>query len=126
MPNIIDTMSDPEWRECMGRRFEALTDEVFHIVRWAMIVGFIRYLETGFDAPVFTIARWVLSFFLFGYIASRFLLRPEIRLFPGTTSRLLIALRILANFTVCFIVFALVLWSVDMLADSASRFRTLR
>lgn len=123
MTHILETMSNPEWRQYMGRRFEALTDEVFHIVRWAMIVGFVRYLETTYQAPAFTIARWVLSFFLFGYIASRFLLRPEIQLFPGTASRFLIAVRIIINFAICFITFALVLWSVSVLADVAGGIR---
>ena len=126
MTQILERMSDPRWREAMGRRFEALTDEVFHVVRWAMIVGFMRYLETLYHAPAFTVARWVLSFFLFGYIASRFLLRPEIRLFPNTTNPALIALRHVVNFAVCFIVFALVLRGVGILSDAAGAFRTLR
>jgi len=60
----------------MGRRFEKMVDEVFQIVRWTTLVGFAQFLEAEFPSVGFTIIRWVLSFFLFGYLASRFLLQP--------------------------------------------------
>ena len=126
MGKWLETMTDAAWRERMGRRFEGLTDEVFHVVRWATIVGFVRYLEVEYGAVQFTVTRWVLSFFLFGYIASRFLLRPELDLFPGTRSQLLLALRLMVNFAICFLVFGLVLWAIDALSAAVANYRALR
>jgi signal transduction histidine kinase len=126
MTRWIDIVSDRAWRERMGRRFESLTDEVFHVIRWATIVGFVQFLEIQFPSIGFTIARWLLSFFLFGYIASRFLLRPEIRFVSADASRWLRLLQFLLNFAICFIVFAAVLWVLQMLTATVAEYNSLR
>ena len=78
MTQLIDKLADQAWRYDMGRRFEALADEVFQVIRWVLVVGFASYLAKAHDEILFSVTYWLLSALLFGYIASRFLLRPEI------------------------------------------------
>ncbi|MFV2033968.1 MAG: hypothetical protein ACC631_02440 [Halocynthiibacter sp.] len=125
MPHWIDKLSDAQSRHAMGRRFERLTDEVFHVVRWATLVGFVRFLENEFPSPGFTLAGWVLSLFLFGYLASRFLLRPEIRLFAASAPRSLRLIQHMLNFLLCVVVFALVIWAIYTLTDTITQYRVL-
>jgi len=126
MPDWIENLSDPVWREQQGRRFETLVDEVFHIVSWATFVGFAQFLEAEFPSPGFSIIRWVLTFFLFGYIASRFLLRPEIRFVPKDAPRWLRFFQSMLNFALCFVVFAFVLWGLQIVAATVADYRGLR
>ena len=125
MARWIDNLSDANWRHAMGRRFESLTEEVFHVVRWATLVGFVRFLEAEFPNPGFTLARWVLSLLLFGYLASRFLLRPEIQLFPKSAPLVLRLVQHMLNFVLCVVVFALVLWAIYTLTDTIAQYRAL-
>ena len=126
MFRLIKLMLDPDVRIALGRRFEALTDEVFHVVRWATLVGFVQFLQTEIPATGFTVARWVLSFFLFGYIASRFLLRPEIRFVPPGAHFGLRLLQFALNFAICVLAFGAVLWAIDALVSTVSDYRALR
>ncbi len=126
VPRWTEHLTDPARRNALGRAFEALTDEVFHVVRWATLVGFVQYLETVYPSAGFTVTRWVLSVFLFGYIASRFLLRPELRLFPADAPAWLRLLQFAVNFALCFLVFAAVLWALHSLVGTVSDYRALR
>ena len=61
MSRLIDKLTDQTWRHAMGRRFEALTDEVFQVIRWVLVVGLADYLARTHDAAILTLTYWVLS-----------------------------------------------------------------
>lgn len=126
MADWLENIADPDKRMALGRRFESLTDEVFHVVRWSIMVGFVRYLEIAFPSIGFSIARWVLSFFLFGYIASRFLLRPEFQLVPPTAPKWQRGLQSFFNLMFCFVVLVLVLWGIEVLTTNVADYRAIR
>ncbi|RMH41205.1 MAG: hypothetical protein D6688_11780 [Alphaproteobacteria bacterium] len=123
MRQILEKMADPAFRERLGRRFEKLADEVFHVIRWAMIVGFVQFLEYRHPGPGFTVLRWILSVFLFGYIASRFLLRPELRFVPDDAGPAARAAQTLANIILCIVAAAAVLWIVGRFAEAVANYR---
>jgi hypothetical protein len=37
MTRLIDKLTDQDWRHRMGRRFEALADEIFQVIRWVLV-----------------------------------------------------------------------------------------
>src|SRR6056297_2798473 len=99
MTRITDTLADQNWRYGMGRRFEAMTDEIFQVI------------------------RWVLSALLFGYIASRFLLRPEIPFLGNPSGRMGRLIQSALNFLLCIVVFGLTIYAVSALTEAIAAYR---
>ncbi|MCZ0812933.1 MAG: hypothetical protein ACQEVT_09280 [Pseudomonadota bacterium] len=116
-------MSQPQQRYALGRRFEALTEESFTVLRWAFIVGFARFLSVTTGAFWAVAIHWTLSALLLGYLASRFLLRPEIPLFGATDRRWKRIVQTAANILICVVAFACVMWGLNMLADGVAQYR---
>jgi hypothetical protein len=108
----------------MGRRFEALTDEIFQVIRWVLVVGFASYLARTNDQPIILVTYWILSALLFGYIASRFLLRPEIAFLGNPAGRLGRLLQSALNFLLCIVVFGLTLWAISTLTEVIAQYRS--
>lgn len=107
----------------MGRRFEAVTDEIFQVIRWVLVVGFASYLSRAHDLVILRLTYWMLAALLFGYIASRFLLRPEIAFLgnpPGRAARLA---QSALNFLLCVVVFGLTLYAVSALTEAIAEYR---
>lgn len=126
MPRGIDRLSDQGVRHRLGRRFKALADEVFNVVRWTVIVGFARFLATEYPDPVFRVIYWVLAAFLFAYLASRFLLQPEIRLVPDSGKRWQRLLQGMLNLLICVGAFLVVLWTINVLVRAVAQYRVVQ
>ncbi|MGX0903276.1 hypothetical protein ACSSV8_001852 [Roseovarius sp. MBR-79] len=123
MTRLTDKLTDQTWRYAMGRQFEAVTDEIFQVIRWVLVVGFASYLSRAHDILILHVTYWVLSVLLFGYIASRFLLRPEIAFLgnpPGRAGRLA---QSALNFGLCVVVFAVTLYAVSALTQAIADYR---
>ncbi|MDT8327757.1 MAG: hypothetical protein RQ750_10290 [Roseovarius sp.] len=116
-------ITDKSWRYAMGRRFEAFTDEVFQVIRWILLVGFASYLAQTHDPLIFDVTYWFLAALLFAYLASRFLLRPEIPFLANPATRGQRLLQTALNFMVCVVIFALVLWGVGTLTHAIAEYR---
>ncbi len=125
MIRLIEYLSEADNRRNLGRAIERQAREVFDVVRWISMVGFARYLEVQTSMTGFMILRWVLTVFLFGYIVSRFLLRPEITIFPETTISWQRIVQFLVNVLICLVVFLAVIWSANSLAEAVARYRGL-
>ncbi|GAW36584.1 hypothetical protein RA2_03657 [Roseovarius sp. A-2] len=123
MSRIIDTLTDQKWRYRMGRRFEAMTDEIFQVIRWVLMVGFADYLAHLRDSLILDLTYWGLSALLFGYIASRFLLRPEIPFLGHPVGRLARFAQSGLNFLLCIVVFAIVLCIIANLTETIATHR---
>jgi len=123
MSRMIDKLTDQTWRHAMGRRFEALTDEVFQVIRWVLVVGLADYLARSHGALILTLTYWALSALLFGYIASRFLLRPEIPFLGNPAGRTGRLVQSGLNFLLCVGVFALTLYAVSHLTAAIAAWR---
>lgn len=126
MAQILEKLTDQTWRYSMGRRFEAATDEIFQVIRWVLIVGFANYLAHLRDSLILDLTYWGLSALLFGYIASRFLLRPEIPFLGRPTGRLARFAQSALNFLLCIVVFAVVLWMIANLTEAIATYRAGR
>ena len=124
MTHLIDKLADQNWRYAMGRRFEALTDEIFQVIRWVLVVGFASYLARTNDQPIILVTYWGLSALLFGYIASRFLLRPEIAFLGNPAGRFGRLAQSALNFLLCIVVFGLTLWAISALPEVIAQYRT--
>lgn len=124
MSHFIDKLTNQQWRYAMGRRFEALTDEIFQVIRWVLVVGFASYLARTNDQPIILVTYWILSALLFGYIASRFLLRPEIAFLGNPAGQLGRLLQSALNFLLCIVVFGLTLWAIGTLTEVIAQYRT--
>ncbi|WP_297771568.1 hypothetical protein [uncultured Roseovarius sp.] len=123
MTRIIDTLADQNWRNGMGRRFEAMTDEIFQVIRWGLVVGLASYLAKTHDALILSLTYWVLSALLFGYIASRFLLRPEIPFLGNPSGRMGRLTQSALNFLLCIVVFGLTIYAVSALTEAIAAYR---
>lgn len=119
---LLDRLTEQGVRHALGRRFEAVTDEIFHVLRWVLMVGFARFLAVN-GGFAFVLIYWGLAALLFGYIASRFLLRPEIPILARTDTRLRRLLQSAANFVICVGAFVAVLWAVDMIVTGVAEYR---
>ena len=73
MASLIDQLRNDDTRTRLGLRFEALADEVFQVIRWILIVGFVSFLAKETGLWVFDVLNWGLTGLLFAAIASRFL-----------------------------------------------------
>lgn len=125
MLRLVDFLADTENRQKLGRAFERQAREVFDVVRWISMVGFARYLEIQTNMAGFLALRWVLTLFLFGYIFSRFLLRPDIKVFSDPAKPWQRSIQFLVNMFACIVVFLAVVWSANSLADAVAAYRTL-
>jgi|SRR6056297_2294767 len=123
MASLIDQLRDDETRTRLGRRFEALADEVFQVTRWILIVGFVSFLAKETGLWVFDVLNWGLTALLFAYIASRFLLRPEIRLVPHPERRVQARVQTILNLMLCLALCMCVLWGVQHLTDAVTVYR---
>jgi len=123
MSGIMEKLTDQTWRHAMGRRFEALTDEVFQVIRWVLVVGLADYLARSHDAMILTLTYWALSALLFGYVASRFLLRPEIPFLGNPSGRAGRLAQSALNFLLCVGVFLLTLYAVGELTGAIAAWR---
>jgi predicted cobalt transporter CbtA len=123
MLNMIEKMSDKEWRARIGSRIEALTAEAFQVIRWAIIVGFARYLSDTFPSLVLDLLYWGLASLLFAYLVSRFLLRPEVPIMPNPRQRWQRILQTMVNLVICILAFALALWAIGQLTETISQYR---
>lgn len=124
MSKVMEKLSDQNWRYAMGRHFEALTDEIFQVIRWVLVVGFASYLARTNDSVILGVIHWGLSALLFGYIASRFLLRPEIPFLGNPAGRLPRLMQSALNFLLCIVVFGLTLWAIATLTEVIAEYRT--
>ena len=125
MSRILDKLTDQNWRFAMGRQFETLANEIFQVIRWVLVVGFANYLAHVHDMMILTLTYWVLSVLLFGYIASRFLLRPEIAFLGNPEGRAARLLQSALNFLLCIVVFGITLWSVSTMTAAISEYRAI-
>lgn len=119
-PGRIARLADPGARAALGRRIETLTEEVFQVLRWSLMVGLARFLAQAFPDPMFRVIYWGLAALLFAYLVSRFLLRPEIRLFGPDASHAQRLIQTAFNILICLLAFVAVLWAVNTLSDAAS------
>lgn len=117
-------LTDQAWRHAMGRRFEAFTDEVFQVIRWVLVVGLASYLAKSHEAMIIKVTYWVLSTLLFGYIASRFLLRPEIAFLGNPRNRAARLVQSALNFLVCIVIFGITLYAVSAMTEAVVTYRT--
>lgn len=125
MSHWIDTLADETARTAFGRRLEAVTYEVFNVLRWSFVVGFTRYLAVHAHALPYDLLHWTTSALLFVYLASRFLLRPEVPIFANRDRRWKRVLQTMVNLAICMVAFALVLWALNLLVDGFARYRFL-
>ncbi|MDT8343023.1 MAG: hypothetical protein RQ752_01210 [Thermohalobaculum sp.] len=123
MWNLLDQLSDQNVRRRLGLRFEAMVEEVFQVVRWAIVVGFVEFLSIRYPGFGIRALYLVLAVLLFGYLASRFLLRPEIRLFADPVSRWQRLVQSAFNFVICIVVFVLVMWGISQMVHGLSVYR---
>jgi hypothetical protein len=123
MSRLTDNLTDQAWRHAMGRRFEAVTDEIFQVIRWVLVVGFASYLARAHDILILHVTYWVLAGLLFGYIASRFLLRPEIAFLGNPQGRAGRLVQSALNFGLCVVVFGVTLYAVSTLTGAIADYR---
>ena len=123
MRRWVDTLSDGQARSDLGRRFEALTDEAFNILRWTLVVGFLRFLAVNAGSVWFDVIHWSASALLFGALASRFLLRPELPVFASLDQRWKRRVQTAVNLGLCLLAFLLVMWLIEHLVDGVARYR---
>jgi len=123
MSRLTDRLTDQAWRHAMGRRFEAVTDEIFQVIRWVLVVGFASYLTRAHELMILRVTYWVLAGLLFGYIASRFLLRPEIAFLGNPEGRAGRLANSALNFLLCVVVFGLVLYALGALTQAIAEYR---
>ena len=123
MASWIERLSDEGFRTTLGGRFEAATGEVFNVLRWSFVVGFARFLTLTAPSIWFDAIYWTTSVMLFGYLASRFLLRPEVRIFGATDRRWKRVVQSAVNYVLCLIAFVLVMWTLNHLVEGMARHR---
>ena len=72
---------------------------------------------------ILRVTYWVLAGLLFGYIASRFLLRPEIAFLGNPQGRAGRLANSALNVLLCVMVFGLVLYAVGALTQAIAKYR---
>ncbi|MDI6838469.1 MAG: hypothetical protein QMD99_22485 [Rhizobiaceae bacterium] len=123
MKKLFDLLSNHSFRYQLGRRFEAFVEEAFQMIRWSVIVGFTQFLAIRHPGQLFGPLYWGLSALLFGYIGSRFLLRPEIRLFPRNPARWQRIVQSVFNFLLCVVAFLAILWLIAAVVNAMALYR---
>lgn len=117
-------LSDPAARVALGRRITTLTEDAFQVLRWSVMVGFARFMANTFDNLLYAAFYWLFAGLLFAYLASRFLLSPEITIFAGEVSRAQRLLQTAFNLLICVLAFLVVLWAVNALVDGITTLRS--
>ncbi|PKP84108.1 MAG: hypothetical protein CVT80_09995 [Alphaproteobacteria bacterium HGW-Alphaproteobacteria-2] len=112
MWHLLERLGDRVWRARLGARIEALTDEVFQVLRWVLMVAFARYLSLSHPGWLLDALYWGLAALLFGYLAARLLLRPELPLFAPDRRWKRLA-QSAANLLLCVGIFTALLWGVE-------------
>ena len=123
MTSWLDKLSDETYRTALGHRFEAVTDEAFNVLRWTVVVGFARFLALEASSIWFDVIHWATSAMLFGYLASRFLMRPELPLFAQLDRRWKRLTQTVVNYALCMLAFMLVMWVLNQLVEGIARYR---
>lgn len=123
MLKLLARLTEQDVRAQIGRRVEALTNEVFQVLRWVVLLGFVQFLSHDAKSALFDLVYWGLAMLLFGYLASRFLLRDEIPLFRNPDRLWKRLLQSAVNFLICVVAFGLILRGVDQLAAAVAVFR---
>lgn len=123
MNHLIDILSDEAWRSKLGRRFEEMTADVFNVLRWAIVVGFTRFLAIEVRSPWFTTLYWAASIMLFAYLASRFLLRPEIPIFSQRDRLWKKITQSAINYGLCMLLFMFVMYVLGQFVDGIAQYR---
>ena len=123
MPDWIKHLSDEGTRTALGRRFEALADEAFNVVRWTVLVGFARYLAVHAHGLWFDAIYWALSALLLAYLASRFLLRPEVPIFARVDKPWKRVVQTTLNLALCMAAFMVVMMALNLLVDAMATYR---
>ncbi|EYD70573.1 hypothetical protein [Limimaricola hongkongensis] len=122
----LDQLSDDRFRRTLGTRLEAIATEIFTVLRWGLLVGLARLIamETGLWG--FRALHWALSALLFVYLASVFMLRPEIPIFARTDTRRKRLIQTGANHVICMAAFMAAMAAIDALADAAAGMRLVK
>lgn len=123
MHSWLDKISDDGWRSDLGRRFEVATNETYDVLRWTVFVGFARYLAQEVPSLWFDAIHWVTSAMLFGHLAARFLLRPEVPLFATLDRRWKRAVQTAVNYGLCILAFVVVMAALNHLVDGFAQYR---
>ena len=123
MTDWIKRLSDENARTALGHRFEALADEAFNVVRWTVVVGFARFLSTQTGGIWFSVIHWSLAGLLLAYIASRFLLRPEVPIFARVDRRWKQVVQTTLNLALCMLAFMIVMMALNLLVDAMATYR---
>lgn len=123
---LLERISDDRFRHAFGSRLEAAATETFTVLRWGLLVGLARLiaLETGLWG--FRALHWGLSALLFAYLASVFLLRPEIQIFARTDTRRKRLIQTGANYAICMLAFMATMAAIDALAEAATEMQFVR
>jgi len=83
------------------------------------VTGFLRCLAQETRGPsLFPVPGRVLAGFLFAWLASRFLLRPEVAFFGPAPAGWRRWAQTALNFLLCVGIFGLVLWGVNVLVGA--------
>ncbi|MGR3463493.1 hypothetical protein [Limimaricola sp.] len=122
----LERLSDDRFRRSLGTRLEAIATEIFTVLRWGLLVGLARLIamETGLWG--FRALHWTLSGLLFVYLASVFMLRPEIPIFARTDTRRKRLIQTGVNYAICMAAFMAAMAAIDALADAAAGMRVVR
>lgn len=123
MARWLDSFSDQAFRATLGERLEALAYHAYSVLRWAVVVGFARFLTLEAPSVWFDTIYWMTSAMLLAYLASIFLLRPEVPLFHRTDQRWKRLTQTAVNLILCMIAFILVIRGIDALAEGVARYR---
>ena len=123
MVSWVEKLSEEATRTAIGRQFEMVTEDAFNVLRWSVVVGFTRFLSLNTQSAWFDLAHWVTSALLFGYLASRFLLRPEVPIFVNPNRTWKRRLQTAANLVICMAAFMLVMLGLNHLVDGIAHYR---
>ncbi|MBI6628952.1 hypothetical protein [Pontibaca salina] len=115
MRTLLLAFTEDDTRTRLGHRFEALTTHAFRVFRWTVLTGFARFLSLVDDSLWFDVIYWLTAALLLGYLASIFLLRPEIPIFARRDAPWKRVVQTVVNYMICMIVFMIVLWGIDAL-----------
>lgn len=123
MADWFDHLADENARTALGRRLERLTEEIFNVLRWGFMVGVTRFLSLEGASPWFTVIHWAMSAMLFAYLASLFLLRPEVPVFANPDKPWKRRTQTLVNLGLCLAAFVLATLGLNHLVDGAAQYR---
>ncbi|MBE0414468.1 hypothetical protein [Yoonia sp.] len=123
MKHVLLKLSNDAWRTDVGRRFETTANEAYDIIRWTAFVGFARYLSQEVPTFWFIALHLGTSALLFGHLAARFLLRPEVPLFAALDRTWKRAVQTGINYALCLAAFVLLMLLLNHLVDGIAQYR---